>query len=321
MSVRVGFIGTGKIANRHIEKLTRIKEAKLVSFCDVVREKAEKLARKYGGRAYTDYYEMLDEESLDAVYICLPPFAHADQEILAAEKGINLFIEKPIALNLEKARQINETIEKAGIISSVGYVYRYSDIANRAREEVGDKEIALLLGYYLCSMPYPDWWKVKDASGGQIVEQTTHIFDLARYFAGEVDRVYAQRSRGLMSEVENYSVDDASCVSLHFKSGTIGNISSSCLLKKGGHWGIRFIGKDLEINLLLSSHLLNINKESEVKIRATQDPYEQENQAFIEAVKEGAPTKIKSPYFDALKTLELTLAANTSLERDEVVTL
>jgi len=321
MSVRVGFIGTGKIANRHIEKLTRIKEVKFVSFCDVVQEKAERLAQKYGGRAYTDHSEMLDKERLDAVYICLPPFAHTDQEILAAEKGINLFIEKPIALSLEKARQINEVIEKAGVISSVGYVYRYSDIVNRAKEEIDGKKIALVLGYYLCSMPYPHWWRVKDASGGQIVEQTTHIFDLARYFVGEVDRVYAQRSQGLMNDVENYSVDDASCVSLHFKSGTIGNISSSCLLKKGGHWGIRFISKDLEVNLHLSSHLLSINSEKEIKIRSSQDPYQQENQAFIEAVRKKDPTKIKSPYFDALKTLELTLAANASLEKEEVIFL
>ncbi|MCD6083903.1 hypothetical protein J7J59_07335, partial [Candidatus Aerophobetes bacterium] len=74
-------------------------------------------------------------------------------------------------------------------------------------------------------------------------------------------------------------------------------------------------------NLHLSSHLLSINGEKEIKIRSSQDPYQQENQAFIEAVKKKDPTKIKSPYFDALKTLELTLAANASLEKEEVIFL
>ncbi|MEA3485537.1 MAG: Gfo/Idh/MocA family oxidoreductase, partial [Candidatus Aerophobetes bacterium] len=322
IKMRVGFIGTGRIANRHLEKLIRIKNVELISFCDLIKERAEEVAKKYGGRAYTDHYKMLDKENLDAVYICLPPFAHTNQEILAAEKGINLFIEKPIALNLEKARQINEVIKKAGIISSVGYVYRYSDIVNRVKEEVGDKKIALLLGYYLSSMPHPSWWRKKDASGGQIVEQATHIFDLARYFAGEVDKLYAQRSQGLMSNIENYSVDDASCVSLHFRNGTIGTISSTCLLQRKGRWGINLIGKDIEINLFLSSHFLRINGEEEgEKIRAARDPYQEENQAFIEAVKNNDPTPIKSPYSDALKTLELTLAANTSLEKGRAVIL
>jgi len=321
MKVRIGFIGTGRIANRHLEKLSRIKDAQLVSFCDVIKERAQEVAARYGGKFYTNHYEMLDKEDLDAVYICLPPFAHTDQEILAAERGINLFIEKPITLSLEKARQINEIIKKTGIISSVGYVYRYSDIVNRAKAEVGDKKIALLLGYYLSSMPYARWWKKKNESGGQIVEQTTHIFDLARYFAGEVDKLYAQRSQGLMNNVENCNVDDASCVSLHFKSGTIGTISSTCLLRRKGNWGIDLIGKDIEINLFLSSHLLRINGEREEEIRVARDPYQEENQAFIEAIKEDDPTKIKSPYSDALKTLELTLAADASLEREEIVTL
>jgi len=321
MGVRVGFIGTGKIAGRHLEKLIKIKDVELVSFCDLAREKAEEVAKKYGGRPYTNHYEMLDKENLDAIYICLPPFAHTDQEILAAEKGINLFIEKPIALSLEKARQVNEAIKKGGIISSIGYVYRYSDIVNKVKEKVGDKKIALLLGYYLSPMPYPSWWRKKEESGGQIVEQSTHIFDLARYFAGEVDKLYAQRSQGLMSNVENCSVDDASCVILHFKSGTIGTISSTCLLRRKGSWGINLIGKDIEINLFLSSHLLRINGEKEEEIRAARDPYQEENQAFIEAVKNNDPTKIKSPYSDAFKTLELTLAANASLEKGEAVIL
>ena len=321
MKIRIGFIGTGRIANRHMEKLSKIKDATLVSVCDVEKKEAEKMTKIWGGKFYTDYREMLDKESLDAVYICLPPFAHTDQEILAAEKGINLFVEKPLALDLKKACQISKIIEESGVISSVGYLYRYSDIVNRAKEEVSQGKIALILGHYLCPMPSTRWWRNKNESGGQIVEQTTHIFDLARYLVGEVDTIYGQRSRGLMEDVENYSLDDTSCINLQFQSGAVGSISSACILKKGRDWGINLIGKGFRIDLLLSSHLLIISNGKRREIKMQTDPYQAEDEAFIAAVKKGRPEIIRSPYSDALKTLKLTLAADSSLEKGKIITL
>jgi predicted dehydrogenase len=321
VKVRIGFIGTGRIANRHMEKLCKIKDTTLVSVCDVEKKEAEKMIKIWGGKLYTDYREMLNKEGLDAVYICLPPFAHTDQEILAAEKGINLFVEKPLALDLKKACQISKIIEDSGVISSVGYLYRYSDIVNRAKEEVSQKKIALILGHYLCPMPSIRWWRNKNESGGQIVEQTTHIFDLARYLVGEVDTIYGQRSRGLMEDVENYSLDDASCINLYFQSGAVGGISSACTLKRGRDWGINLIGKSFRIDLLLSSHLLIISNGKRREIKMQTDPYQAEDEAFIEAVKKDRPEIIRSPYPDALKTLKLTLAADSSLEKGKIISL
>jgi len=321
MKVRVGFIGTGRIAARHMEKLTKTKDTKLVSVCDVDKEEARKVAGIFGTNCYTDYREMLDKEKLEAVYICLPPFAHGDQEIMAAEKKINLFVEKPLALTLEKAYQVNEAIEKNSIISSVGYVYRYSDIVNKVRKKLGERRIALILGYYFCPLRSVYWWRNKNESGGQIVEQTTHIFDLARYLVGEVNEVYGQRSRGLMEEVENYDLDDTSCVNLHFKNGAIGSISSACILSHGRDWGINLIGKGFKVDLLLSSHLLKITNGKKEEVKMTSDPYQVENDIFIKAIKENNPEIIKSSYSDALKTLKLTLAATTSLEKRKVVKL
>ena len=87
MAVKVGFVGAGGIANWHLGHLSKIEDADIVSLCDVKRERVEVTAKKYGGRIYTDYEKMLKEEKLDALYVCLPPFAHENVEILAAEKG------------------------------------------------------------------------------------------------------------------------------------------------------------------------------------------------------------------------------------------
>jgi len=93
MAVKVGLVGTGGMANGHLEHLSEIKEVEITSLCDIKRERVEAASKKYGGKIYTDYEKMLKEEKLDALYICLPPFAHENIEILAAEKGTHLFIE------------------------------------------------------------------------------------------------------------------------------------------------------------------------------------------------------------------------------------
>ena len=103
--VKIGFIGTGGIANAHLNSLARMEDVEITALCDVVKEKAEAAGRKFGGKVYLDYRRMLDKEKLDALYICVPPFAHQDQELIACQKKIPFFVEKPVTLSLEKAEE------------------------------------------------------------------------------------------------------------------------------------------------------------------------------------------------------------------------
>jgi len=111
-SVRVGFIGCGGIANLHMNNLSRIEGVELVAFCDVDEGRAKAAAERFKGNAYTDHRKMFEREQLDAVYICIPPHAHTDQEILAAQAGVAIFVEKPVARTLDKALEILEAIKK-----------------------------------------------------------------------------------------------------------------------------------------------------------------------------------------------------------------
>jgi hypothetical protein len=103
--VRIGFIGAGGIAQAHFNTLSQISDAQLVSFCDVAAERAEGAARRFEGKAYTDPRKMLEAETLDAVYVCLPPHAHKNAEILVAQKGCALFVEKPLANSMKWRRK------------------------------------------------------------------------------------------------------------------------------------------------------------------------------------------------------------------------
>ena len=182
--VKIGFIGAGGIANAHLNNLARMKDVEITALCDIVKEKAETAAQKFGGRVYLDYRRMLDREKLDALYICVPPFAHQDQEILACQKKIPFFVEKPVALSLEKAQKIEAQVKKSGVITSVGYVLRYMDIVKRTAQILSGRSPGLITGSYYGEVPGADWLIKKDRGGGQLVEQATHIVNLMLFFGG-----------------------------------------------------------------------------------------------------------------------------------------
>jgi len=102
MSVKLGFIGVGGIAGTHLNNLKNFDDVEFVAMCDVAEDRAKRRSEEFGGTPYTDFREMFDKEELDAVYICTPPFAHGEQERIACDLKIPMFIEKPIGVTLEQ---------------------------------------------------------------------------------------------------------------------------------------------------------------------------------------------------------------------------
>ena len=97
MSLRIGIVGTGSIAGVHIASLAKVPEAEVVACVDVDFGKAAERASEIRGcTPYKDVSAMLDEQALNAAYICVPPFAHGDIELMLIERGIPFFLEKPI---------------------------------------------------------------------------------------------------------------------------------------------------------------------------------------------------------------------------------
>jgi len=321
--VKVGFVGCGGIAHAHMKRLSKIPEAKIVAFYDVVFEKAKDAAKSVGAKAYSDLQEMLDKEELDAVYVCVPPFAHGfEPEIV--ERGINLFVEKPVALAMEVARKVERTIKEAGVLSSVGYMWRYLDTTALAKKVLEENEpIGLVEGLYIDPYWFPPghWWIDKKKSGGQIIEQSTHVFDLARYLVGEIIRVYAELDTRLLTDVPDFKTEDVSLVTLKFKNGAIGVILSTCASRKTfTETSLKIIAKNVVVEHGGHAGTLKIYRDNEIReIKPTVDPYLEEDRTFINAVATGDGSGIKSPYSDAIKTLEVTIAANEAAERGKVI--
>ena len=322
--VRIGFVGSGGIAGAHMHQLATLRNAKLVGFCDIDATRAGKAAENYGGTAYTSHEEMYEEEDLDAIYICIPPSAHTDQELLAIQRGLGVFVEKPIASTMAKAEQIAQALDDKGVVNSVGYHWRYLSVTDRAKDLLAGKQVGFALGYWIGGMPGVHWWRVMAQSGGQIVEQTTHIFDLARYFLGDVTEVSAFGATGLMTDVEDYDVHDSTVANLVFESGVIANITSACIGSAEDRVGLQLFAKKLTAKLGVVSGAVELEVVEPGRRQViTNDNVAmmEEDREFVNAVESGDTSRIRSPYRDALETLKVTLAANESIGTGEMVSL
>ncbi|MBO3802869.1 MAG: Gfo/Idh/MocA family oxidoreductase [Candidatus Brockarchaeota archaeon] len=317
--VAIGIVGCGGIAQQHLSCLKQIPEAKVAAFCDIDLGRAKAMASSvHGSRAYKDVSEMLGAEKLDAVYVCVPPFAHGFEK-LVVERGLHIFVEKPIALSLEMAKEIEAAIARAGVVNSVGYMWRYLDtteLAIKTLERNGP--IGLVLGQYHDPYWFPPghWWISKSKGGGQVVEQSTHVFDLVRYVAGDVSRVYGELGTLLLNEVPGFDVEDVSVVSLRFKSGAVGVVTSTCASRKTfTGTKVSFLAKNVAAELGGHAGYAKIYWDDRVEeAKANVDPYLEEDRVFVEAVRTGDASGVKSPYSDALETLKVTIFANKSSE-------
>lgn len=322
MPVRIGFVGTGGIAGYHFNDLEKIADAKVVGLFDVATDKAEVASHRFpDSQVYKSFEEMLDQARLDALYVCLPPFAHQEYERQAAERGINLFVEKPIQLDLAKAEGIAKTIAEHKVIAAVGYNWRWQDTTDAARQALAGKSVALALGYWIGGFPQVGWWRRKGQSGGQAVEQTTHMFDLVRYLLGEVESVYAIGSVGLMTEWEGYDIEDASTATLRFKSGAVASISSADVAPRGaGTIGLTLYSRDLVVEVTLNKVRVSTPARTEETLPDV-NPYLLEDQAFVRAVASGDASALRSTYADAVRTLAVCLAVNESIATGKIVSL
>lgn len=311
--VKVAFIGAGGNASGHMKRVKDIPDAQIVAICDLDAERAKKATEEVGGKPYTDYHEMLEKEGMDALYVSVPPFAHYDAETIAAGKGIHLFVEKPVAITMEKGLEVNKAIEKAGIISCVGYQVRYAESVNRAKKWLEGKTVAMVNCHRWGGVPGTPWWRVMSKSGGQIVEQTTHQVDLIRYMCGEIAEVHSNYALRLCKDMENFDIPDVMAVTFRFASGAVGVLTSSCAMTEGGGKGDLEIMADHKV-LKWSTAAVSAAPGKHPELEGELPPLPPIDPVFIEAVRTGDRSKIRSPYLDGLKSLDVTLAMNKSAE-------
>lgn len=322
MPVKIGFIGVGGRAASHLAAVKAVEDAQIVAVTDIDRDRAKSAAEEHGATLYESSSQMLEKEPLDALYVCTPPAFHKADVVAAAQQGVNVFVEKPVAVSMADALAMQNAVDETGVIAAVGYQIRYLDTVAEVARALSERTIAMLNSHYYFWAPRGAWARTTALSGGQVVEQATHLVDLMRFWAGEVETVHAMYALRTLTREADFKTWDASVVNLRFKSGAVGSLACTYALFPrvpqnvridiaANELLVRFSYEDLQIHAPGESHTL----------QASGNPTAAAAAAFLRAVRTGDRSGIRSPLDDAVKTLAVTLAANQSAETGKPVNL
>ena len=320
MTLSVAIVGAGRTGAWHARDLSRLDDVRIVGIADVHREAAAALAGDTGAAISTDYRELLERTRPDVVYFCTPAWDHLAQLTFAAERGINVFVEKPLAATVADAYAAADVVERHGILCTVGYHWRYNPATDAAREALGDAPPTLLTGWWYWTIPPIAWIRDKRWGGGQIFDQATHLVDLMRYFAGDVSHVYAAYTRNAVPEADlpNW---DASAVTLRFAGGAVATVHATYALFPGipNSNGVDVVARELLLRVNLGHTTIFRRDADPVTIQAP-DGWSIDH-AFVPILRRNDPAAIRSTARQAAATTAVTLAANYSAATGKVVTM
>lgn len=319
MTLKLGFVGVGGIAQRHLNNAAKRDDVAIVGHADIVAERARTAAATFGGQAYDDCVALYEAQQPDAIVICTPPDAHGRIEEEALARGIPFFVEKPVAVDLARAARVKRAVDAAGLTTQVGYMYRFCEGVRKARELLANRPVAMVQQhFYMPGLPDREWWPDLGRSGGQLTEQSTHMLDLGRYLVGEVVSVRARTTRvrdwsprpgqpatgGLLWAAAGFTIPDTCALILEYAGGALGTLS--CSMVPGTAWdcGFRIVAEGLIVTIDGGNVRWAGQETGECKAGDNWASYVLYD--FLDAVRDGRPSQV--PYDEGVRSLAISLA-------------
>ena len=240
----VGFavVGAGLVGPRHAEFAARAAGAALRVVCDLREDRGRPVAERFGAEWLPDYREVVQREDVDVVSVCLPTALHLDVAGAAAEAGKHVIVEKPLELNVQRARQLIDVCRRNGVKLAAIFNRRFVFGTRRARDAVRGGDLGKLL---MADMRFKAWrpasyysesgWRgTWDQEGGAaLINQGIHGVDLVTWIAGPIKRV-AGHARHLRHAIE---ADDTTVAVCEYESGALGVIEcATSVLPRQGDW-------------------------------------------------------------------------------------
>lgn len=226
-------VGGGSIGKRHMRNLLAIGIApEDVAAVDPREDRRQEILETVGiGKAYESLESALDAQDFDAACICSPTSMHIPQATLLANKGVHIFMEKPLANDLEGIEDLKAAVETNGVAVLMAYIFRFTAPVQKLKELLDSGcigEVLFVRGEF--SEYLPDWhpWEdyrsfymaKKSMGGGSILDQS-HIMDLVHYLLGGFDEVFAVNTKISSLEIE---ADDIASMTVKLKSGVLASI-------------------------------------------------------------------------------------------------
>jgi scyllo-inositol 2-dehydrogenase (NAD+) len=330
--VSVGIIGLGRMGQIYAEHLARHGQVRIASVSDLIGERAAQLAEKFGVESWTaDYREILQDRSIDAVFVTSSTSTHRQVVIAAAEAGKAIFCEKPIALTLEDTDDMIAALDRTGVMFQAGFMRRFDRGYVAAKRQIEEGAIGEPVTFKSIGRdPFcPDLEYAKPSvSGGLILDMAIHDFDLARWLmADEVRRVQTEGGTLAFPQLKTVGDIDNAVVNMRFQGGALGNVEVS---------RNALYGYDIRTEILGTKGGLNVGyyQHTPLLIMTTQgiqydmvpyiverfgDAYRAQTYDFVDRVLYDREPAVDAR--DARAALLIGLAATRSYHEDRVVAL
>jgi len=328
--LRIGFLGTGWIAATHVKSLAKLQNIEVVALCNPHIEKARAFNEKHlAGHAacHADFDQMLKAESLDALYVCVPPGSHTGQVEAAAAKGVHLFLEKPIALTLDRATSIYTAVQKAGVKCAISHQMRHTAPSIKLKQMLTDGSAGkplMLQGRFFTNALYPAWWRDPQRGGGQLIEQAIHIYDIARYFLGDAQAAAGFKDNLIHQRFPDYRVDDVSASVIRFQNGALAGIcAANCADPQVSYISFTVMCEKVYVEFRSHDDATFVHHGGKVadeyqpgeqatreEVKTAGSCYDELTRNFIAAIRNGEP--VRASITDGLESLRLVLAAAAS---------
>ncbi len=233
--LRLGVIGAGSFGNTHLDGISKVYNAEAVAICDVEREKAEALAKKFHIESvYTDYRELLKREDIDAVTLPLPDQVHKEITIAALRAGKHVLCEKPMALDLEECKEMVRVAKETGMQLMVGQIGRYTPGFLEAKRLLDEGAIGEL---FMIESEYAHDYSAIGGQGGwrvtperePVIGGGCHAVDLVRMIAGNPSEVFAYANN---KSLVGWPIHDCSMAIMKLPNNVIGKVMTSTGCKR-----------------------------------------------------------------------------------------
>ncbi|HEV8488686.1 MAG TPA: Gfo/Idh/MocA family oxidoreductase [Candidatus Limnocylindrales bacterium] len=248
--VRFGIVGPGKVAELHAAALARIPSARLVGVVGRNADRTRALARRHGAAPWPSLEGMLDSGRIDALIVCTPHPLHAEQAIAAARAGVNVVVEKPMALTTRDCDAMIAAAVKNGVLLSVVSQRRWYPAVQRVKAAIDEDRIG---GPGLATVEVLGWrgpeyyaldpWRgtPEGEGGGVLVNQAVHQLDLLRWFLGPLEEVDGRIANLNHPQI---LVEDSAVGVVTFASGALATIVASNSQRPGLHANIHVHGRN-----------------------------------------------------------------------------
>ena len=330
--VSVGIIGLGRMGQIYADHLAGHRQVRIASVSDVVEERAAELAEQIGVASWTaEYRDILNDKTVDAVFVTSSTSTHREVVIAAAEAGKAIFCEKPIALTLDDTDDMIAAIDRSGVMFQAGFMRRFDRGYAAAKHKIEEGAIGEPVTFKSIGRdPFcPDLEYAKPSvSGGLILDMAIHDFDLARWLmADEVRRVQTEGGTLAFPQLNTVGDIDNAVVNMRFQGGALGNVEVSRNALYGYDIRTEVLGTEGGLNVGYYQHtplLVMTTQGIEYDmvpyiVQRFGDAYRAQTYDFVERVLHDGEPAVDA--HDARAALLIGLAASRSYQEDRVVAL